>query len=207
MDKINILSFISWFYLMNIIHLLFLFLFNIILSYNVHYQGKNFYDARIKQGKIIPKVYDIGMRYIPDYSKDNTLTSIANIIPCILPIITLYNTHYLLQFYYVLTYVFILRHIFLNFTILPKYKNCKDESYTLENVFLGHCYDKIFSGHFAIVSLLALFLYKYNIFTNLWVLGSALLAYATLIISLRFHYSIDIVVAMLATFSVFTLTQ
>ena len=132
---------------------------------------------------------------------------IANAIPVALPIILLYNTSYLLQFYYVLTYVFILRHIFLHLTILPKYKNCKDDSYTLENVFIGHCYDKIFSGHFAIVALLALFLYKYNLFTNLWVLGSGLFSYAILIISLRFHYSIDIAVAMLATYFVFTVTQ
>lgn len=191
----------------NLLKGLFLLFFNIILSYNVHYQGKTFYDDRIQKGKITPKVYDIGMKYIPDYSDSEMLTFIANAIPILLPIILLYNTSYLLQFYYVLTYVFILRHIFLHLTILPKYKNCKDDSYTLENVFIGHCYDKIFSGHFAIVALLALFLYKYNLFTNLWGLGSGLLAYAILIISLRFHYSIDIAVAMLATFSVFTLLQ
>ncbi|NDC95892.1 hypothetical protein EB077_11355, partial [bacterium] len=159
---------------------LFLLFFNIILSYNVHYQGKAFYNFRIEQGKTTPKVYDIGMKYIPDYSDNKLLTFIANALPVFLPIVMLYNTPYSVKFYYILTYIFILRHIFLNLTILPKYKNCKDDSYTLENIILGHCYDKIFSGHFAIMVLLAIFLYKYNIYTNLWVLLSTLMAYAVL---------------------------
>lgn len=193
---------------MNIVFILvFLLFFNFLLSYNVHLQGKQFYDGRIEQGKTTPKVYDIGMKYIPDYSDNEFLTFIANAIPVILPVIMLYKTSYLVKFYYVLTYIFILRHIFLHLTILPKYKNCKDDSYTLENVFVGHCYDKIFSGHFAIMALLAIFLYKYNIYPNVLVLNSGLLAYAILIISLRFHYSIDIAVAMLATYSVFTFFQ
>lgn len=187
--------------------ILFLLIFNIILSYNVHYQGKTFYDSRIQQGKVTPKVYDIGMKYIPDYSDNDMLAFITNAIPVILPIIMLYKTPYLLKFYYILTYVFILRHIFLHLTILPKYKYCKDDSYTLENVFLGHCYDKIFSGHFAFMSLLALFLYKYNIYTNLWGLGAGLSIYAIFIIALRYHYTIDMAVSMLATYFVFTITE
>jgi hypothetical protein len=192
---------------MNILLKLFLICFNILLSYSVHYQGKTFYNNRINQGKTTPKVYDIGMKYIPDYSENEFLTFIANVVPTFLPIIMLYNTSYLVKFYYILTYIFILRHIFLHLTILPKYKNCKDDSFTLENAILGHCYDKIFSGHFAIMALLSIFLYKYNIYTNLWVLTSGLLGYAILIISLRFHYSIDVAVAMLATYSVFTFFQ
>lgn len=143
------------------------------------------------------------MKYIPDYSNNKMLEHIANYLPVILPFITLYNTKYLLEFYYVLTYIFLLRHIFLHITIFPKYKKCDDSSFTLENIFIGHCYDKIFSGHFAIMSLLSLFLYNFNIFTNLWILFSELLSYAILIISLRFYYSINISVTILASYFIF----
>jgi hypothetical protein len=182
-----------------------LFILNAILSYNVYRQGKAFYDSRIEQEKLTPKVFDIGMKYIPDNSHNKNLAFIINILPVILPIILFIKTPYLTHFYYILTYVFLLRHIFLNLTILPKNKTCKDETYSIENIFSGHCYSKIFSGHFAVMFLIALFLYKYNIFTNTLLLGSTLFIYAIAVISLRLNYTIDIAVAILATFSIFTL--
>lgn len=174
-----------------------------IISYNVHKQGKTFYDDRIKNGKITPKVFDIGMKIIPNLSSNKYLTFIANILPVVLPIVLLYNTPYLMKYYYIFGYIILIRYLFINLTILPKDKNCKDDEYTIENIILGHCYDKIFSGHFTMIYLLALFLYKYKIYTDLFYLGFGVISYGIMIISLRFHYTIDIAVAAVVTQLVF----
>ena len=186
------------------IHLILPTIFNTIVTYNVHYQGKEFYNKRIKDGKTTPKIYDIGMRYIPDMSDNIIMGRVCDIIPVLLPIIVLGNTIYMKKYYYILANIMIIRLIFMNLTILPKYKKCSDENYGLINMITGHCYDKVFSGHFTIIFLVTLFLYEYKIFTDIFIIGILLLGYAILIIALRYHYTIDIAVAMVVTQLVFT---
>jgi len=185
-----------------------IFIITALISYNVHLQGKKFYDDRIKAGKTAPKVFDIGMKYIPDMSENKLLSIIIDILPLILPIIFLYNTPYFSKYYYILIWIFLIRYIFINLTILPKYKKCKDDSYTIYNILFGHCYDKIFSGHFSSIYLFVLFVYTYklnilNIHYNEIVLGIGLLLYGMSIIALRIHYTVDIAVALVVTQLVF----
>ena len=181
-----------------------LFIIGTLLTYNVHYQGRTFYNSRIEQGKTTPKIFDIGMKYIPNVSDNQTLTVIADIIPLFLPFILLRNTPQLKNFVYMSTYILLIRYIFLNLTILPKDKSCKDESFTIKNIIVGHCYDKIFSGHFATVYLLGLFLYEYKIVNNIWLIGGVEFLYAMLLIGLRYHYTIDIAVAIVVTQLIFS---
>jgi hypothetical protein len=95
--------------------------------------------------------------------------------------------------------IFLLRAITVHLTVLPKKVGC---DISKQNKMFGGCYDKIFSGHFSIILLGTLLLKQYhyiNIYT--FVLANAL--NALLILCSRSHYTVDLVVSMLATFYVY----
>lgn len=177
------------------------------LSYNVHSIGKTYYDSRIKRGKTTQKVFDIGMKYIPDMSDNKILIKMCDIVSAAIPLLFFWksnwNSKYILDYYIILICIFIIRLIFIHITILPKSKNCDDSKYTIDNAMTGHCYDKIFSGHFAVLFLAVLFAYEYKIFTNMFLISMLLLIYSIMIISTRSHYSIDIIVSVIVTKVVF----
>lgn len=164
----------------------------ILVSYFVYSTGKHFYASRVKNGKTNPKVFDIGHKYIPDYSNNAKIETLLNIL-------TLLPTAFFMlkgdqQFFTYSITIQIIRLLFIFVTILPKHKTCDDEKYTLSNIFNGHCYDKIFSGHFATVVLSCLILYyTYNV--PLSYLIVYMVVVAGLILATRSHYTIDMVVA------------
>jgi hypothetical protein len=175
---------------------------HISLAYNVHNEGKTFYDNRIKDGKTNQKVYDIGMKYIPDMSENKILENIANWIVVIL-ILVFRNVKLLIKFIKLILIIIMIRHIFTTLTILPKDKNCKDDKFDTSNLIFGHCYDKIFSGHYASVLLIFLIAYDMKLLTNIGFMIANLVIYAILLIALRFHYTIDIAVSIIVTTFVF----
>jgi len=67
---------------------------------------------------------------------------------------------------------------------------------------IGGCYDKIFSGHFSIVFLITLLLWKHK-YISLIPLFFINLVNGILIIMTRAHYSIDVVVAIFVTLFVY----
>lgn len=176
---------------------------NTIISYSVYYQGKTYYDRRMQNGKTTQKIYDIGMKYVPDKSDNKTLLLIIDLIPILLPLLILWNSGHIKDYYYILGNILLIRLIFTTLTILPKNKKCDDSEFTIKNAIWGHCYDKIFSGHFASVFLVVLFVYKYKIFTDRLIMILFLISYAILIISVRYNYTIDIAVAFIVTELVF----
>jgi hypothetical protein len=179
-----------------IISIILLFFVNVLLTWNVHYQGKKFYDTRINDGKVTPKVYDIGMKYIPDISSNIKIIYLIDTISILIPLtIYLINKGVFLRFITVNLYIYTIRLVFLNLTILPKDKNCDDNSFNINNMFFGHCYDKIFSGHFAIVFLASLYLFKYRYINNILLIAFLNVVYAILIIATRSHYTVDIAVS------------
>ncbi len=173
---------------------------HILTVHHVSNTGYSFYNNRIQKGKINPKVYDIGVKYTPNLSNYKSLEYLSHFFAYILPLlfgIDVFREY--LQYYIVIT---LLRYLLNILTILPKEKHC-DDKISIFNYIFGHCYDKIFSGHFASLFLLSLILFDNKIITSIPLLTIFNVFNALLILSLRFHYTIDIIVAILVTIIVY----
>jgi hypothetical protein len=176
-------------------------LLHIIFTYHVHINGKRYYNNRINNQKIKPKIYDTGFKYIPDYSNIKILEHIINIFPVVLLIIFGYNVF--IKSLKLITFIIMLRWIFTSLTILPKYTKCDDSSFSFRELINGHCYDKVFSGHFATLLLVLLIAYDLNKL-NMLSLVLISIIYSVLLIAIRFHYTVDIGVATIISLLIFT---
>jgi hypothetical protein len=184
-----------------------------IFSYLCYINGHTFYQERVNNKKIYPKVFDIGHKFLPNFHGNLYLETLLNGMVVLGPFITEFILGYKIldDYIYYLAIILIIRMVMINITILPPIKEClkKDENgedihkFGIKELFNGHCYDKIFSGHFASVFLFILILYSKNIFTNIPVLTLYAVFNAILILITRYHYTIDIVVAMLVTLLVY----
>lgn len=183
------------------IYSLIIFIFSSLLLYSSHYNGKNFYDNRIKNKKTTAKVFDLGHKYLPDYSHSTMLIILMEFL-VVGPLIYNYDLHKKLFNY--LSPIMLFRYICSNLTILPKSKNCNDGSFGLINLFNGHCYDKIFSGHMSTVVILSLLLYD-NKKASIPLLIIYNLIVMILILLTRSHYTVDIVLAIYISISSYLL--
>lgn len=162
---------------------------HILFVYNAHNNGKTFYDDRQKNNKTKPKIFDIGYKYLPDYSQIKNIDIII-LVFIFFPLI--FHTSSIEEF---LTYTSLsnmFRYITINTTILPKDKNCDDTNFNIVNLINGHCYDKIYSGHYASATTISMILYNNNV--SLYYILPYNLISALLLISSRSHYTIDIII-------------
>lgn len=173
---------------------------NVFFQYMVHEQGSNFYNDRIQKQKTRPKVYDIGAKYLPNLSNNQNLEYLAHGLAFIFPFI--FGSVVRNEYFNYIPILFLIRSLFISITILPKEKQCDDSKFKLSNLFFGHCYDKIFSGHYVTICLVSLILMN-NKMINILTFIIINLSYAILILSLRFHYTIDLVVAFFVTLVVY----
>ncbi len=186
-----------------------LFIIQIFLSYSVYYNGKYFYETRQKKGKIKPKVFDIMYKYLPDMSDSKVLDHIIDLL-IIIPILFITiksskNPELYKDYIMSVILIQLIRSIFIHSTILPKTKDCVNKKYKVYNILFGHCYDKIFSGHLSTTIITSIFLYQMNIFTNLNVLVIYNTILAILLLLARSHYTVDLLVALLASYSVYNI--
>ena len=153
-------------------------------------KGEDFFDNVKSKQKA--KIYDIVHSNLPS---TRNLKLIIDTIPYILFFSVLFID---LQLFYnvlgILIPVFIIRLLIINITILPKDKKCDIKKDSCP--YIGGCYDKIYSGHFAVVFTCLLFLYKTK-YINLATLSLPSIVMALLIITSRSHYTIDIFVSFL----------
>lgn len=168
----------------------------IILSVLTNSFGKTFYAQREKR----LKVFDIGARYLPNYSQDKFMNFYNDGLVMVFPF--LFGGEVVYETFMILPMILLLRAVFNLLTILPKNKDCDDTKYTLKKYMLGQCYDKIFSGHFSTTFLVLLILLKFKRIGISHLLAFSSM-HAFLILSLRRHYTVDIAVAVLATLVVF----
>lgn len=167
-----------------------------------------YYLDRIEKNKITPKIYDLGHRYLPNYSKHYLNFVIKDLYVLLLSFVPfLFTGNYeafkdYLSFYIV---IILIRSITINLTILPKDKDCKYEDNSMNpfNI-LNSCYDKIFSGHFATLFLATLIFYKYNIINSIPILIIINIINSFLILTTRSHYTIDIIVSLITVLLVYT---
>lgn len=90
--------------------------------------------------------------------------------------------------------VFTIRTIVINITILPKDKKCDIVKHS--SPYVGGCYDKVYSGHFAVFFTCLLFLYKKK-YINMFIFALSSIIMGTLIVASRSHYTIDVIVSFL----------
>jgi len=172
----------------------------IIITTHVHKKGKAFYTDRETKNKSRAKIYDIGIENTPNLSQYTTFDKIISIITMILPF--LFGINVFFEYLGMFVVVILLRCIFIPLTILPKEKHCDDTELKMHNYVNGHCYDKIFSGHFASIVLLALIVGgKGLVDKSVLVIGCLL--YAFIIISLRYNYTADLAVGALIALVVY----
>jgi phosphatidylglycerophosphate synthase len=98
--------------------------------------------------------------------------------------------------------LFALRVIFMNLTVLPAtHSECKNQSFL---PFTGKCRDLVFSGHTAIATLVVLFLIQEGVINTLFG-GVVITILGVFTLMARHHYTLDIVLGVLASITVFNL--
>lgn len=182
------------------------FFFLCILMYKNYNLDKTTEEWYIKQKKdiTIPKVFDIGFKYFP---KLRHLENIINVFIIILLIFILLtgNQQLIYECIEKLILIYIFRSIIINLTILPKDNKCIIEKHDNTRFLNGGCYDKIFSGHFALFHTCLLLLNKYGYIQSIYTIILLDLIFAFFIISSRAHYTIDVVVAFFVSYFVLNL--
>ena len=136
-----------------------------------------------------PHVYDISHHLLPN------LESYAYIPNVYLGLFILYliTSSFVVEFIGFMVPILIARMILMHLTVLPKTDNA-----CMGTDIWGGCYDKIFSGHFSIVFLITLLLWKRNrLSMPIMVCLNGINAF--FILATRAHYTIDIVVSILVT--------
>ena len=140
-------------------------------------------------------VHDFGFSIIPHYY--NCFNDYI-VISLLLVYLCLGKNHLLLLKSCIV--LFILRLFFINLTVLPIITpECKER---IPLPFTGRCRDLVFSGHTGLAILVLLFLVNEGTLNTLFAsLVSILLVIVTLMG--RHHYSLDIVLAIIASYIIF----
>lgn len=143
-------------------------------------------------------IFDIFHICLPDL-RENILDIKETLTKLYLIPLLFYGNRTVYNFLKTYLKVMIIRTVFLIQTVLPKYHKCiPKHGFSLKNIllyFTGEtCYDKIFSGHFAIIYIASRIyhLYKIPILGNIWFIN---IANALLILLTRDHYTVDISVS------------
>ena len=175
----------------------------IVLPIFTHVNAKTYYDSRIAENKCRPKVYDLMFVILPNLSTSTLVRIIVDFGVNVLFICAFVylKTPYVKLLMYRILLMFFIRSIIINLTVLPKEKSCNDKGLTIYNYVFGHCYDKLYSGHYASVYLTSSLLYTNGII-NVYIFAFINIIGALLILSARFHYTNDIVFAYFASFFV-----
>jgi hypothetical protein len=174
---------------------------HIISTYYVYHIGEYHYHPSKSIKRNLDKVWDVCHKYLPDIYHGQVYINLLFLIPIF---ISLYSNTFTNLVNDVITYfpiIVIIRSIIIFVTILPRHKKCTDKL-TWKSFINGHCYDKIFSGHYSLFLLTTLILHRYNAI-NLTQLSIINIITALTIIITRSHYTTDIIIAFFITFSVY----
>jgi hypothetical protein len=109
------------------------------------------------------------------------------------------NTEFIAKF----TIIMFIRAFTIISTILPKHQVCSD-TFDVRSYFLGGCYDKIFSGHTSFMLLLTLLYYREHIINEFSLIGINSIN-ILLILATRSHYTVDILLAIFVTTTIFNI--
>lgn len=174
-----------------VIFLLIFLIYSHFINIYLHNIGKNHYNDDFR-------VYDICHKHLPNYE---LYESIGNYYIGCVSLLLLFKPSILFDFIAFMIPIYFIRSIFMLITVLPKSGKCE---YNPKTAFIqGGCYDKIFSGHTAILFILTLLLNKNKIinFTMLVLLN---VINVSIILLTRTHYTIDVIVSFLVCYIIYT---
>lgn len=151
----------------------------------------------------IEQIYDVAHKYLPDLHEHEY---IMNLIPLALIIYTLTLSagwSVLKTTFIMLLGVLAIRALTIVATILPKHEKCEVKGNSFFNfVSGGGCYDKIFSGHTAFVTLLGLNLLSAGAINTPLFWGISAVN-AIVILLTRAHYTVDVILGFIISYLVF----
>jgi hypothetical protein len=168
----------------------------IFTNYLVQLQGVYHYEIQQKT-----ELYDVLHKLLPDLVVNEWL---IQIIPLGLLTFAFFQSNgftILREFFFKLLIVLAIRLLTTFGTILPKQETCRSD-FSLISLINGGCYDKIFSGHQAITTLLSLELLKYKDI-DLSVFTGLNLTEAFLLVSTRAHYTVDVLLGFIISYLVY----
>lgn len=147
------------------------------------------------------RIWDILWEYGPDL---HTYGYMVNIIPLGLLISLFFiNRGDSLLFEITVKFVLILiiRAITTISTIFPKEERC-DDTITWYTPLNGGCYDKVFSGHTAIVTLITLIFWREQLINSgiFWILN---ITQMTTIVLTHSHFTVDVILGFIITYLVY----
>lgn len=150
------------------------------------------------------ELFDMFHKILPDLHKYSDATNNIILITGIISLYFFSNTNLTVEFLSKFVIIMAIRAFTIISTILPKHHAC-DETISPTSVVVGGCYDKIFSGHTAFVLLLTLLYFREHIINMPLLIGINALN-ILLILATRSHYTIDVLLAIFVTSSVYTLS-
>ena len=170
----------------------------ILFIYGIQYIIQTSGDSHYSKNN---KIFDLIHSNTFDFSK---YTWVINIIPLSLLAYIVFGSkqsNLLSEFFYKFLLILILRAIIAVSTILPKHEKC-EVKYDIQFILEGGCYEKLFSGHTAIVTLLTLMFAreKYISLSSFWILNGVNMA---LIILTHAHYTADVLLGFIITYLVY----
>lgn len=95
--------------------------------------------------------------------------------------------------------ILLIRALFVNLTVLPKNEIC---SINNTSAFRGGCFDKIFSGHYAMTLLMTILLHSHKYINTIWFFIINIVNAIFILIS-RNHYTVDIAVSILVVILIY----
>lgn len=168
------------------------------LNYLCHIIGMEFY----KDEPTSYKIHDLLHSILPDLHDYHIFVDIIGSI-AVIPALFYFNQELTVEFLTKFLIIMLIRAFTIVSTVLPKYERC-DTRFELRNFILGGCYDKIFSGHTSFILLLTLMYYREHII-NLPSLYGINLLNMLAIIATRSHYTVDVILAVFVTTTLFNM--
>lgn len=148
-------------------------------------------------------LFDFFHHSLPDWHSHQWIINILPIALLIFAVMQPRGTSVLRVTFLMLLVVLAIRALSIVGTILPKHEECVAERDPLLNFLKGGgCYDKIFSGHTAFVTLLTLNLLENRSITapGFWILNG--LNMGALLLT-RAHYTVDVLLGFVISYLVF----
>jgi len=128
---------------------------------------------------------------------------IANIIPLAMLLVLFVGANesdLITEFFFKFLFILVIRAIVGISTILPKHEECQVK-FDLQFLLEGGCYDKLFSGHTAIVTLISVLLAREGFMSN-WVFWITNIINMALIVLTRSHYTADVLLGFVIAYLV-----
>ena len=147
------------------------------------------------------KIWDIVWEHTPNLHKYEYLTNVIPVVLLLSLFIIKRGDSILVEFFVKYIIILLVRALTTVSTIFPKHEHCDSSSLTWWNV-LGGCYDKVFSGHTAFVTLFTLIFLREGIL-NGWQFWLVNLAQMATIVLTRAHFTVDVILGFVITYLVY----